>query len=337
MGGWEKLKSGDIFGAITETAMSIADLIGDIVGVGDTKLRQQQDELIRSNERLANAMNSLEHALSLSVGNEKYDIYKEKASKLREQQLLYEQLLALENQKKNGDDEKAQDYASQAKEAKDQLDTLLNDFKTEVLGTADELANTLTDALVGAFREGTNAARAWRDAVRSYIGDILKQELMTKIIAPRVEEIMDSFFGSKELSSDEVIDLFSNEDNVLAFVDALNQEGTNLIDIFENIPQSLKDLITFNGDTSALSGGISGITEDTARTLEGLANSMLMQMILTNRELSIISQSGFAEVQVSWFNDMLYNTKLIADNTDEIKTMISDSMSGVKKVKVEMS
>lgn len=337
MGGWEKLKSGDIFGAITETAMSIADLIGDIVGVGDTKLRQQQDELIRSNERLANAMNSLEHALSLSVGNEKYDIYKEKASKLREQQLLYEQLLALENQKKNGDDEKAQDYASQAKEAGDQLDTLLNDFKTEVLGTADELANTLTDALVGAFREGTNAARAWRDAVRSYIGDILKQELMTKIITPQIDKIMDSFFGTEALSSDEVKDLFSNEDNVLAFVDALNQQGTNLIDVFDNLPQSLKDLIAFNGDTSALSGGISGITENTARTLEGLANSMLMQMILTNRELSIISQSGFAEVQVSWFNDMLYNTKLIADNTDEIKTMISDSMSGVKKVKVEMS
>lgn len=337
MGGWEKLKSGDIFGAITETAMSIADLIGDIVGVGDTKLRQQQDELIRSNDRLVNAMNSLEHALSLSVGNEKYDIYKEKASKLREQQLLYEQLLALENQKKNGDDEKAQDYASQAKETRDQLDTLLNDFKTEVLGTADELANTLTDALVGAFREGTNAARAWRDAVRSYIGDILKQELMTKIIAPQIDKIMDSFFGTKELSSDEVKDLFSNEDNVLAFVDALNKEGTNLIDIFENIPQSLKDLITFNGDTSALSGGISGITEDTARTLEGIANSMLMQMVLTNQELSSISQSGFAQVQVSWFNDMLYNTKLIAENTTDIKTMISDSILGVNKIKIEMN
>lgn len=336
MGGWEKLKSGDIFGAITETAMSIADLIGDIIGVGDTKLRQKQDELIRSNERLANAMNSLEHALSLSVGNEKYDIYKEKASKLREQQLLYEQLLALENQKKNGDDEKAQDYASQAKEVGDQLDTLLNDFKTEVLGTADELANTLTDALVGAFREGTNAARAWRDAVRSYIGDVLKQELMTKIIAPRIGEIMDSFFGSKELSSDEVIDLFSNEDNVLDFVDALNQEGTNLIDIFENLPQSLKDLIAFNGDTSALSGGISGITEDTARTLEGLANSMLMQMILANRELSAISQSGFAQVQVSWFNDMLQQARATRTASEQIKQILDETRSGIRPLKVEV-
>jgi hypothetical protein len=99
----------------------------------------------------------------------------------------------------------------------------------------------------------------------------------------------------------------------------------------------MKDYLSFTPEDSSLSGGISGITEDTARTLEGLANSMLMQMILTNRELSTISQSGFAQVQVSWFNDMLYNTKLIADNTKEIKTMISDSMLGVKKVKVEMS
>ena len=336
MGGWEKLKSGDIFGAITETSMAIADLIGDILGVGDTKLRQKQDELIRSNERLTNAMNSLEHALSLSVGNEKYDIYKEKASKLREQQLLYEQLLDLENQKKNGDDEKAQDYASQAKEAGEQLETLLNDFKTEVLGTADELANTLTDALVGAFREGTNAARAWRNAVRSYIGDILKQELMTKIIAPQIDKIMDSFFGTEELSSDEVKDLFSNEDNVLAFVDALNKEGTNLIDVFENLPQSLKDLIAFNGDTSALSGGISGITEDTARTLEGLANSMLMQMILANRELSTISQSGFAQVQVSWFNDMLQQARATRVASEQIKQILDETRNGVRPLKVEV-
>lgn len=336
MGGWEKLKSGDIFGAITETAMSIADLIGDIIGVGDTKLRQKQDELIRSNERLANVMNSLEHALSLSVGNEKYDIYKEKASKLREQQLLYEQLLALENLKKNGDDEKAQDYASQAKEAGDQLDTLLNDFKTEVLGTADELANTLTDALVGAFREGTNAARAWRDAVRGYIGDILKQELLTKIISPRIEGIMDSFFGSDVLTSDQVKELFGDENKVLDFVDALNSEGTNLIDIFNNLPQALQDLIAFNGSTSALSGGISGITEDTARTLEGIGNSMLMQMVLTNRELSTISQSGFAQVQVSWFNDMLQQARATRTASEQIKQILDETRNGVRPLKVEV-
>lgn len=298
MSGWEKLKSGDALGATFEVIMSIADLIADIAGIGDSKIQHQQDELVRSNDRLSNAMESLEHALKSSVGNEKYDIYSEQLKNFRMQQLQYEQLLALENEKKSGDSEKAEDYAKQATELGRQIDDLINNLKSEILGTADELASSLTDALVGAFREGTNAARAWRDAVKGYIGDILKQELMTKVIAPFFDGIMDDFFGVsgmtdeqkkayfEKLGSEGVIGLFSDENRVNDFVRSLNSAGITLIDLFNNLPEDLQDYIAYNGSTSALAGGISGITEDTARTLEGLANSQLMQLITINKVLT---------------------------------------------------
>ena len=79
---------------------------------------------------------------------------------------------------------------------------------------------------------------------------------------------------------------------------------TGLIDFMGNIDDKLSDYINFNSDTSSLSGGISGITEDTARQLEGIGNSMLMQQIIGNQHLEDINRHLFATVQVSWFNEM---------------------------------
>lgn len=285
MSGWEKLKSGDVLGAVTETVMSIADLIGDIFGTKDTQIQHQQDALVRSNENLARSMEGLEDALEDAAGIDKFDVQSQQIANLQQQKANAEMLLELENQKKNGDDSKAQDYADQAVEAQRQIDEIMDNIQAEVFGTADQLASTLTDPLVDAFRNGENAARAWRDAVKSYVSDVLKDILMTKVVAPKIQEILDQFMGDNT-DSDDILSLFKDEDKVGGLVDSLNDVGTGLIDDFNNLPSSIKDLIGFNSEQSSLSGGISGITEDTARQLEGLSNSQLMQLILINRTLT---------------------------------------------------
>lgn len=86
--------------------------------------------------------------------------------------------------------------------------------------------------------------------------------------------------------------------------------------------------------TTALSGGISGITEDTARQLEGLNNSMLIQLIAISQYLSYMSNSGFAQVQVSWFNDMLSQTRAIKTATEGVYKAISDMRNGTRPMSV---
>ena len=333
MSGWEKLKSGDVLGAVTETVMSIADLIGDIVGVGDTKIRQQQDELIRSNENLARSMEGLEDALEDAAGIDKFDVQSQQIMNLQSQKANAEMLLEWENQKKNGDDAKAQDYADQAVEAQRQIDEIMDNIQHEVLGTADQLASTLTDPLVDAFRNGENAARAWRDAVKSYVSDVLKDILMTKVVAPKVQEILDQFMGDNT-DSDDILSLFKDEDKVGGLVEDLNEVGTGLIDDFNNLPSSIKDLIGFNSGQSSLSGGISGITEDTARQLEGLANSMLMQQIIGNSHLASMSSHLIATIQISWFNGMLEQAKATRIATENLDRAISDMRNGIRPMSV---
>jgi hypothetical protein len=335
MGGWEKLKSGDVFGAITETVLSIADLIGDIANVRDTKLRQQQDDLIRSNEDLARSIEGLEDALEDAAGVDKYDVQTQQIANLQQQKQQYDMLLALENEKKNGDSAKAQEYASAAVDAQREIDEIMDNIQNDVLGTADQLASTLTDPLVDAFRNGENAARAWRDAVKSYVSDVLKDILMTKVVAPKIQEILDQFMGDNT-SSDDIMSLFKDEDKVGGLVEDLNEAGTGLIDEFNNLPDSIKDLIGFNSEQSSLSGGISGITEDTARQLEGLANSMLMQQIIGNSHLASMSSHLIATIQISWFNGMLEQAKATRIAAENLDRAISDMRNGIRPMSVTM-
>lgn len=334
-GSFQKLIQGDIFGAFAGVFTSITTLISDIAGTGDSKIQHQQDALVRSNENLARSMEGLEDALEDAAGVDKYDVQTQQIANLQQQKQQYDMLLALENEKKNGDSAKAHEYASAAVDAQREIDEIMDNIQDDVLGTADQLASTLTDPLVDAFRNGENAARAWRDAVKSYVSDVLKDILMTKVVAPKIQEILDQFMGDNT-SSDDILSLFKDEEKVGGLVDSLNDVGTGLIDDFNNLPSGIKDLIGFNSEQSSLSGGISGITEDTARQLEGLANSMLMQQIIGNSHLASMSSHLIATIQISWFNGMLEQAKATRIAAENLDRAISDMRNGIRPMSVTM-
>lgn len=334
-GSFQKFMQGDFFGAFAGVFTSITTLISDIAGTGDSIIQHQQDALVRSNENLARSMEGLEDALEDAAGVDKYDVQSQQIANLQQQKQQYDMLLALENEKKNGDSAKAQEYASAAVDAQREIDEIMDNIQDDVLGTADQLASTLTDPLVDAFRNGENAARAWRDAVKSYVSDVLKDILMTKVVAPKIQEILDQFMGDNT-SSDDIMSLFQDEDKVGGLVDSLNDVGTGLIDDFNNLPSGIKDLIGFNSEQSSLSGGISGITEDTARQLEGLANSMLMQQIIGNSHLASMSSHLIATIQISWFNGMLEQAKATRIAAENLDRAISDMRNGIRPMSVTM-
>lgn len=334
-GSFQKFMQGDFFGAFAGVFTSITTLISDIAGTGDSIIQHQQDALVRSNDNLARSMEGLEDALEDAAGVDKYDVQSQQIANLQQQKQQYDMLLALENEKKNGDSAKAQEYASAAVDAQREIDEIMDNIQDDVLGTADQLASTLTDPLVDAFRNGENAARAWRDAVKSYVSDVLKDILMTKVVAPKIQEILDQFMGDNT-SSDDIMSLFKDEEKVGGLVDSLNEVGTGLIDDFNNMPSGIKDLIGFNSEQSSLSGGISGITEDTARQLEGLANSMLMQQIIGNSHLASMSSHLIATIQISWFNGMLEQAKATRIAAENLDRAISDMRNGIRPMSVTM-
>lgn len=337
--------------------IAVAAIVAGIIAAAqqhDRSLEHDIEDLEEQINDTQTAMKNLEATANRMVGIDKFSKQIEALSKNMK---MYHDALEqarLEEEKKNTDQDKVDEYKQNAEDYLNAFKDGLKSAFEEITGSVDELSDAISSAMRSAFQNGENAARNMAAVVKENIGNIVEEIMKMNYLKPAIETAMNTLRGgstdwfTEEFTDDEgnfdyerALDYFlkrlNNEENIENFENSMNTITTGYIDFYEALPEILKEYFSFNSDTSALSGGISGITEDTARTLEGIANSMLMQMILTNRELSTISQSGFAQVQVSWFNDMLYNTRLIADNTKEIKTMISDSMLGVKKVKVEMS
>ena len=97
--------------------------------------------------------------------------------------------------------------------------------------------------------------------------------------------------------------------------------GDALIDAIENLPPELKDAYAFNSDISSLSGGISGITEDTARQLEAIGNSQLIQLIQIKQLLETYAGSGLDKTHMAYVQTHL---TLINNNVANIVKAISE-------------
>lgn len=308
MDGWDKLKSGDVLGAVFETIASIGDLVVDIFGISDSAREQTIQGLLQDVQNLNKSLETIDFRATFMSGWQAADELSKKITVLHEQQEAYEAAWDEENAKKSSDQEKLDEYQAGASEAfRAQLEQI-KALRDEIMGTADALAGNLTNALVSAFKNGENAARAWKDAVKNYIGEVLTQVVFTKMIAPKIQDALnewmygftDSYDKNGNLITaeqkalerygenyDEVAEQRLKDEKLAKEANAsLDKIGTTAIDIYEHLPEGIKDYISYNGAGSSLAGGISGITEDTARQLEGLGNSQLMQLITINRTLS---------------------------------------------------
>lgn len=318
---------------------SVMKLIENAMGIGDGLLRKQIEKNNSYIKSLDKSLEKLNHTISEAAGNTKFDNLTEQIAELRKKEAAARKNESLERQMKKGDPEAAESYAEQAKQSAMEIEEIVWRIRDEIFGAADEVASTLTEPLVEAFRNGENAARAWRDSVRGYIGDVLKQILMTNVIAPRIKGILASM-GIEEgkTSEEDIMSIMSDPTKMQYLQNSLFAAGDQLIDWFNNgLAEPIKEMIAWNSDTSTLSGGIQGITEDTARTLEGLSYSMLAQMVLIQRGVQSLESSAFAQVQTSWFNDMLTQQRAIRQATESINTAISDMRNGIRPLQVRVS
>jgi tape measure domain-containing protein len=356
MDGWEKLKSGDVLGAVFETIASIGDLIVDIFGISDSTREATIQNYLHDIDRMGKALDTLDFRASFMSGLEALDEQSKKLDVLREQQEAYEKSWNEENAKRSSSQEKLDEYQDGATEKfREQLE-LIKSMQEGIMGTADALADNLSNALVNAFKQGKNAAREWKDALKSYIGEVMQQMLINKVFGTQLDKLMDQWMYGFTDSYDSEGNLITAQqkaaekygeqtDEVMAerlgdsklakqFYKSGIELGDYLIEYIEGLPEDAKNFMFGTTGTTALSGGISGITEDTARQLEGLNNSMLIQLITISQYLSYMSNSGFAQVQVSWFNDMLSQTRAIKTATEGVYKAISDMRNGTRPMSV---
>lgn len=232
------------------------------------------------------------------------------------------------------------DYWKAYEEAVDQV----KDYLTDIFG---DLGNTMSDALVDAFKNGTDAAKAFTDSVSDMLETLAKQMIYSVTLAPLIEQAQEqmlSVMKNGDLSDEQKFN------NYISILDGLTSGVLGQQDAYNALLKKYQEMASnqgldiFKPDDESEEKGVSGkleaaMTEGTASELVGLWNMTAMDI----RVLLNLSSEHFSECRRSW--DITYSiweeTQKIASNTERTANntdgLVEKLEYGLKSVKDELS
>ena len=302
--GWDAFKNGDPVGVIVNVVKSITEIIKGINAYHDAGLEVIIQDHLEEVERLQKEYEKLEWVIDRAFSFDKYGKVAEQTKNLGKQIENTSKAIALEEDKKDTDEERIKELRENAEEARRQIHELYDNLRQEIVGSYEDLSSTLADAMIEALKNGEDALKAWGDEVDNIIANIVTKLAVQKYVEPQVSRVLDQFYnkvmpknaaaekaftrlqsltvGTKEyedalaewerLNSQAIGELPQlTESSVNALKNSLNAIGVS----FEPIAEQIAGIFGGQGDgLSALQKGIQGITEDTAQIIEAYLNSI---------------------------------------------------------------
>lgn len=290
----------------------------------DRKLEHSIEGLKEDIESFDRAITNLQAAAERSVGFEKLRKNIAATGKELEKATAYAEMARLEEEKKNTDESKVKEYKQSYQEAMDSFLNGIREVRDELVSSTEDWANAMGSAIRNAFQNGENAARAFRDTVKTMIGDVIENMLEMAILQPLIENALENWTNSdylrqkytkewtekdengnvikrKEFDQDnylkELLQNIGDPDKAENFYQSMLMIGDTLIDTVNGMPSVLQDFYKHNSELGTLSGGIESVTEDTARRIEALENSQLGEIfaIRTILEQYLGNSGGFGD------------------------------------------
>lgn len=202
-------------------------------------------------------------------------------------------------------------------------------------GIFGDLGNTLSSVLVDAFRNGTDAAKGFSDAVAGMLEDLAEQMIYTVTLAPYLEKAQNDMLDIMKRD-----DLTDEEkfDNYVRILDQMTDGVLGNQDYYNSLLEKYKEMAADKGldlweNDGATQTGKSGAYEITASQesvtrLEGLYTSMLEY---------IISTDGNVENLVQCMNTALERLKKIEENTGKSSSHLEKMEKALDNIKNDIS
>ena len=260
-------------------------------------VRMKAEAYKQTVEKLADAYASADYTADKLLGENKYSSARKELENLAEQQLLLNQQMEKEQDKKHTDDSKVNDYKEQIAEVAEEMASVINDMMEEIIGySAEDLASELGDAFFDAVSQGEDAMEQWHTTAKSIVADILKQMLVTKLLEEPIGEIFNKY-KKKWFGTDGT---FKGIDTVISsmedFSADLDAVGSEFESIYDALPDTLKDmLLDDDAERDGTSKGIAtasqeSVDENNARltTIQGHTYTLVQGMGELNRTSTAI-------------------------------------------------
>lgn len=199
---------------------------------------KSEDEAV---ERLADAWVDVHYNTTRALGEERYENAREKIENLTKQVILLQEQLEAEQDKKNPDDEAVQEYQQEIQETAFEAANVVKDMMEEIIGSsAADIASQLGEAFIEAAAQGEDAMEAWHKKVNDIVADVMKRMMIQKFL----EEPIGNLFNEMQKKWFNDDGSFKGIQAVLdssqEFADGLNNIGTSFQEIWETLPDDLK-------------------------------------------------------------------------------------------------
>ena len=250
-------------------ANSLFQIIGRVV--------YQNEIMQKSAEKLAEAYASIEYTADKALGYAKYDEAKEQLKNLVEQQLLLQEQIRNENNKKDTDHGKIVDWERQIQELGAEAGAIINELVESIIGgSSTDIANELGDAFIDAFRAGEDAAEAWGEKVDDIVANIVKQMLVQKLLEEPLGDLFNEY-KDKWFSKDGTFAGFGAvNDSMVEFAARLNGYVNNFQAGMDALPDELKEILLGDIESTreASEKGIATASQESVDELNGRATAI---------------------------------------------------------------
>lgn len=303
--------------------------VNDVAGAWRTlfsTVSNNQELLAKSAEKIADAYADIAYSADKALGAEKYESSRDQLENIAKQQLLIQQQINAENDKKDTDHGKIEEWERQIEELGQQAVAVINDMVEEIIGgSAADIASELGDAFFDAFQDGEDYAEAWGDKVKDIVGDVIKRMLVSKYLEEPLGEIFDRY-KNKWFKDGQFMGLDAVIASMSGFANDLNAVGQDFAEIWEALPDSVKNMfnVTEEATREASEKGIATASQESVDELNGRATAI---------QGHTYSISENTKLLVATANLILQSVLNIEGNTDGLSTRMANVESDVRDMR----
>lgn len=329
----------------TGIVSGITGIIGSIAKAHDKKLDKAIQRSQLEVKKLSNDYKNLQSVIERQLGTVTQSQSKEMIANLQKQQEEVQKQMEAEQDKKDSDASKIEDYKQQYIELGEQIKYFYEDLASEQFGIdLKGWSDQISEALVNAFANGEDAAKAFDDTVADIMRNVIKEMISLNVIKPAMDKLRDYLFGDKGIFTDSSAGGTNlTEQEAAGLMQQLGSLRGTISDskkIWDYLNAAAKKMGISLEETNAsntLSKGIQeNITEETANILASYINGIRADVSVKRALLEkwgneiLPKYNVIAEQQLTQLMAIANNTLRSAQNTEanvalvqEVRDMLS--------------
>lgn len=341
MSSWNNFKSGNIAGAVADAVGSITTIFTTLNKQHDARRERTIQKEIKQVEKLQKAYQRLGDAIENAYTIDTLNMSTENAQRnIQEQIKSYQNMIAAEEDKKDTDWDRIDEWKEAIIDLQEQADELRSQKLNELGGFGSgadmkSAAEEFASAWMDAYRETGDGLDALTDKWDEYINNIIMKQMALRGMETFLKPVMDLIDKSLE-------DAYFDTDEQKAIDEAIEKSKKGLNEFWKKIAESFNIPIGDEGgsdNASTLSKSVQGVTETTANVIEAYLNSMRFfvsdsNMVLNNFYMAFTSIDPLLNPMYSELNNQTKLLRSIDERLASVITYSGDHPNGGASIKV---